>query len=73
MSDKISRLLSRCRQARAEGKDFPTIWADILKRDPLTLGAPVQGHDGETTTLTVRLVGDAEIVFDGNAFGLRGR
>lgn len=73
MNEKINDLLSRCREARAAGKDFPTIWSDILRPDPLTFGTPVQGHDGALTTLSIRLVGNAELVFDGDAFIARSR
>ena len=70
MNDKINRLLSRCSEARAAGLDFPTIWNDVLRRDPLTLGTPVQGHDGQTTTLSIRLMGDTVLMFDGDVFSL---
>ena len=68
MSEAIQDLFSRCQRARANGEDFPAIWTGILKGDPLTRGSPIQGHDGKTTTLSVRLSGGAVLVFDGETF-----
>lgn len=71
MNEKIEELLSRCRRAKAAGEDFPSIWVNILKGDPLTRGSPVQGHDGQTTTLNVHLSGGLQLVFDGSTFRVR--
>ena len=36
-------LLEACERARQRGKDFPTIWRDVLRPNPLVIGLP--GHD----------------------------
>jgi hypothetical protein len=49
-------LLDRCRAAQAAGMDFPTLWHDVLKPDPLVIGPPVQtARDGQIR-IEVRLI-----------------
>lgn len=70
VNNEVTDLLLHCRQARSAGQDFPSIWSGILKGHPLVLGSPVQGHDGETARLAVRLLGDFALVFDGDDFSV---
>lgn len=45
-------LVEACERARRAGKDFPTVWREILRPHPLVIGLP--GHevvDGEARIL----------------------
>jgi hypothetical protein len=57
-------LAAQCRAARAAGMDFPTIWHEILKANPLVVGPPVQVvHDGRPR-LEINLISGGRLVFD---------
>ena len=34
------RLVEACEKARREGRDFPTVWWNILRPHPLVIGLP---------------------------------
>jgi hypothetical protein len=56
-------LLSRCRAAQAAGMDFPTLWHDVLRPDPLVIGPPVQTVRAGIIRIEVRLISGAVIAF----------
>jgi hypothetical protein len=56
-------LLTRCRAAQAAGMDFPTLWHDVLKPDPLVIGPPVQTAREGNIRIEVRLITGAVIAF----------
>lgn len=44
-NDEASKLLREFNEARRNGSDFPTIWHDILKKNLLVAGPPIQHID----------------------------
>ncbi len=56
-------LLQRCRAGRAAGMDFPTLWQDVLKPDPLVIGPPVQTVRDGAIRMEVRLITGGVIAF----------
>ena len=59
-----SDLLERCRASLEEGVDFPTLWHEVLKVDPLVIGPPVQTARDGRTRIEVRLITGSTIAFD---------
>jgi hypothetical protein len=57
-------LLGKCVASIRSGDDFPTVWATILKRDPLVLGPPVSTIKDGRARLEVFLVTGQRLVFD---------
>jgi hypothetical protein len=57
-------LLERCRDAKASGMDFPTLWAEVLRPSPLVIGPPVQTVRDGRFRLEVRLITGTSIAFD---------
>jgi len=57
-------LLQRCRDERAAGMDFPTLWNEVLRPDPLVIGPPVQTVRDGRVRMEVRLITGAWIAFD---------
>ena len=60
-------LAAQCRAARTSGKDFPTIWHEILKVSPLVVGRPVQVVDSGRPRLEINLISGGRLVFDSNS------
>jgi hypothetical protein len=57
-------LLERCRAGQAAGMDFPTLWNEVMKPDPMVIGPPVQTIRDGRICLEVRLITGSAIVFD---------
>lgn len=49
-------LLALCVEARSEGRDFPTIWATILRSHPLVTGLPRHEVRGGEAIIVIRLL-----------------
>jgi len=62
MTTKIE-LVERCRAGRAAGMDFPSLWHDVLKPDPLVLGPPIQTVRDGKIRMEVRLITGGVIAF----------
>jgi hypothetical protein len=59
-----AELVERCHAGRAAGMDFPTLWNEVLKGDPLVIGPPVQTVRDGRIRMEVRLITGAAIAFD---------
>jgi hypothetical protein len=57
-------LIERCRAAKVDGVDFPTLWHEVLKPDPLVIGPPVQTAREGRIRMEVRLITGQAIAFD---------
>jgi hypothetical protein len=57
-------LVQRCRAGQAAGMDFPTLWHEVLKADPLVIGPPVQTVRDGCIRMEVRLISGGAIAFD---------
>ena len=44
--------------------DFPTLWNEVLRPDPLVIGPPVQTVRDGRVRMEVRLISGAAIAFD---------
>jgi len=59
-----SGLIEQCRAARSAGADFPTLWNEVLRPDPLVIGPPLQTVRDGHICMEVRLITGATIAFD---------
>jgi hypothetical protein len=59
-----SELLHKCHDGLGAGMDFPTLWNEVLRPDPMVIGPPVQTVRDGRIRLEVRLIGGAAIAFD---------
>jgi hypothetical protein len=57
-------LIRRCRAGQAAGMDFPTLWHEVLKPDPLVIGPPVQAVRDGRIRMEIRLIMGGAIAFD---------
>jgi hypothetical protein len=57
-------LIAHCRAGQAAGMDFPTLWNEMLRTDPLVIGPPVQALRDGRVRIEVRLITGAVIAFD---------
>ena len=57
-------LIAHCRAGQAAGMDFPTLWNEVLRADPLVIGPPVQTLRDGRVRMEVRLITGAVIAFD---------
>jgi len=64
MAETQTELLTKCRAAQAAGMDFPTMWHQLLKPNPLVIGPPVQTVRGGRIQLETRLMSGGYIAFD---------
>jgi hypothetical protein len=69
-ADGVKELLERCRTAHRAGRDFPTIWNQIVRTDPLVLGLPVQVMIGSEPQLRMQLVNGQSLCFGGGDYFL---
>ena len=60
-------LIKRCKVGQAAGMDFPTLWHDVLKADPLVIGPPVQTVRDGRIRMEIRLITGAAIAFDSDS------
>ena len=56
-----------CTELVRQGKDFPTIWATVLKSHTLVEGIPRQRFEGGRSLLEIPLITGERPVFDGDA------
>ena len=56
-------LLVKCVASINSGDDFPTVWATMLKRDPLVLGPPVSTIKDGRACLEIFLITGQRLVF----------
>jgi hypothetical protein len=68
--DSSRKLLAICVAARQDGKDFPTIWQDILKGHPTVLGIPATVMLGKESALAVPLITGERLIFGGGKFSI---
>jgi len=67
-------LLAACNAAWRRGIDFPAIWRDALRIDPLASGPAIQMMDGARTWLEIPLCTGQRLVFQhADGFSLLGR
>jgi hypothetical protein len=71
MTDSVTDLLATCVAARLSGKDFPTIWNDILKRHALVIGGPVQHTDEREPYLAIQLLTGQQLLLGSVGFSIR--
>ena len=64
MTPSQAKLVAQCRAAQAAGADFPTLWHQVLRPNPLVMGPPVQTVRDGRIRLEIRLVTGSAIVFD---------
>ena len=57
-------LIAHCRAGQTAGMDFPTLWNEVLRLDPLVIGPPVQTVRDGRVRMEVRLITGAAIAFD---------
>jgi hypothetical protein len=65
--ESSAQLLAQCRAARAAGKDIPSVWVNILRSNPLVVGAPVQTVRAGRIRLEVSLITGGCISFDSDS------
>lgn len=63
-------LQALCAAAYASGKDFPTVYAEIIRGNPLVIGMPVQSIDKHGPILRIRLTSGQSLVFHGGGLSL---
>jgi len=56
-------LIAHCRAGQAAGMDFPTLWNEVLRPDPLVIGPPVQTVRDGRVRMDVRLIFCSAITF----------
>jgi len=66
-SERANDLAHMCTELVRQGKDFPTIWATVLKSHTLVDGIPRQKFDGTRSLLDIPLITGEHLVFDGDA------
>lgn len=70
-TESAEGLLARCKAARLDGVDFPTIWSDILRRHPLVLShVPVQVRIESDPALQIQLMTGQFLRFQDGSFSL---
>jgi hypothetical protein len=69
-ADGVKELLERCRTGHRAGLDFPTIWNQVVRTDPLVLGLPVQVMIGAEPQLRMQLINGQSLCFGGGDYFL---
>jgi hypothetical protein len=69
--EEAGELLEACNAARRSSTDFPTIWNEILKNNPIVAGSPVQHMDESGPILVIQLTTGQRIVFGAQGFSIR--
>lgn len=70
MLEQAERLREDCNMALGAGKDFRTIWEEILQSSPLTVGPPEQRYNGAGIQLRIPLVNGQALIFSDDNFAL---
>jgi len=65
--ERANDLAQTCTGLVRQGKDFPTIWATLLKNHTLVEGIPRQRIEGTRSLLDIPLITGEWLVFDGDA------
>jgi hypothetical protein len=65
--ERANDLAQMCTELVRQGKDFPTIWATVLKSHTLVEGIPRQRFEGGRSLLEIPLITGERLVFDGDA------
>ena len=60
-------LALRCTELVRAGNEFPTVWATVLKNNPLVNGIPQSQYEGDRPVLVIRLFTGERLVVDGEA------
>ncbi len=69
--EEAAELHKQCAAAYAAGKDFPTIYAEMIRGNPAVVGMPVQGTNAHGPTLQIKLASGQQLVFHAGGFSLR--
>lgn len=69
-ADGVNELLARCRTAHGAGLDFPTIWNQIVRTNPLVLGLPIQVMIGSEPQLRMQLINGQFLCFGSDDYFL---
>jgi hypothetical protein len=65
--ERANDLAQTCNELVRQGKDFPTIWATVLKGHTLVEGIPRQKIAGTRSLLEIPLITGERLVFNGDA------
>ena len=66
-TERANDLAQICTELVRQGKNFPTIWATVLKSHTLINGIPHQRFDGGRSLLEIPLITGERLMFDGDA------
>jgi hypothetical protein len=66
-TERANDLARSCTELVRQGKDFPTIWATVLKSHTLVEGIPRQRLEGGRSLLEIPLITGERLLFDGDA------
>jgi hypothetical protein len=66
-TERAIDLAQACTELVRQGKDFPAIWATVLKSHTLVEGIPHQRFEGMRSLLEIPLITGERLVFDGDA------
>ena len=66
-TERANDLAQTCTELVRRGKDFPTIWATVLKCHTLVEGIPRQRLEGTRSLLEIPLITGEHLVFDADA------
>lgn len=66
-TERANDLAQMCTELVRQGKDFPTIWATVLKSHTLVEGIPRQRFEEMRSLLEIPLITGEHLVFDGDA------
>jgi hypothetical protein len=69
--EEAADLHKQCSAAYAAGKDFPTIYAETIRGNPVVVGMPVQGSNKHGPFLQIKLASGQQLVFHAGGFSLR--
>lgn len=66
-TERAIDLAQACTELVRQGKDFPAIWATVLKSHTLVEGIPRQRFEGMRSLLEIPLITGERLIFDGDA------
>ena len=66
-TERANDLARACTELVQQGRDFPTIWATMLKSHTLVEGIPHQRLEGMRSLVDTPLITGERLVFDGDA------
>jgi len=71
VSNVPHRLIQACESARCEGKDFPTIWRNVLRPHSLVVGLPRHEIVAGQAAILVNLRNGQTLISTVDGFSLR--